>query len=84
MYEWYLGPPHWSDLDFVGRFERLRDDLSKVLIDLGYTLNSAILNDTGPQNVSPKRLGDPIWTAPLRDQILRLEAPTIRRWYNRS
>lgn len=82
MYEWYIGPPHWSAVDFVGRCERLREDLGTVLRTLGYEFDQQTLDSTPRAHVSSKQCGEPHWSAELKYQMEQLEAPAIRRFYS--
>lgn len=84
MYEWYLGPPGQNRFDFVGKTESLRDDLSKVLQQLGYEFDHTEIEKSRPVLVSGKRLGDPVWEPGLKARVLALESPSIRRFYGNA
>ena len=81
MYEWYIGPPRFSLVDFVGRYESLAEDLVRVLSILGHTFDAEAIRRHPRENVSVKRRGDPVWDPELKRQILKAEAPAIRRFY---
>ena len=81
MYEWYVGPPGFQTVDFVGRYENLADDLVRVLERIGCEFDEAALRGHPPTNVSDKKGGEPVWEPELRERILALEAPAVRRFY---
>ena len=81
LYEWYIGPPGLECVDLVCRYEDLADDLVRVLRRLGYDFDEAALRRQAPANVSRKLAGKPVWDPGLRQRVLELEAPAIRRFY---
>lgn len=66
-------------VDFVGRQERLRDDLVEVLERLGCTFDPLAIRATERVNRSeaPAR---PVWDESVRARALRLEAAAIERF----
>lgn len=84
MYEWYIGPVGFEHVQFIGRHERLADDLAQVLATLGYTPDLEMLRQFRPVNVSAKALGEPVWNPELKRRMLELEAPAIERYYPAS
>ena len=56
--------------------------MTDVLEMLGYDVDRQILQEFPVQNASAKRHGDPAWDEELKDQVLALEAPAIRRFYS--
>jgi hypothetical protein len=81
MYEWYIGPPGFETVDFIGRYENLIDDLVQVLKMLSCEFDESVLRQHPPANISLGAAGEPIWDPELRERILALEAPTLRRFY---
>ncbi|MEW6210063.1 MAG: hypothetical protein AB1631_16975 [Acidobacteriota bacterium] len=81
MYEWYLGPPGYEFAHFIGRHERLIDDLIHVLRLLSEEFDETALRGHPPANVSLKHFGEPVWDEKLKEQVLALEAPAINRFY---
>ena len=81
MYEWYIGPPGYEVVDFVGRHENLSCDLSRVLRKLSYEFDEDALRRHERVNVSAKQCGDPVWEEDLKQRVLALEGPAISRFY---
>jgi hypothetical protein len=81
MYEWYIGPPGFPYVDFVGRHENLVDDLVWVFRRLCCDFNEESLRGHARVNVSQKLCGEPIWDEDLKQKVLALESPAIRRFY---
>jgi hypothetical protein len=51
MFEDYVGPPD-DEIDFVGRFESLADDLVRALRLAGEVFDERAIRETPPVNVS--------------------------------
>jgi hypothetical protein len=81
LYEWYIGPPGIERVDWVGRQEALVDGVIGVLRGLSYEFDEATLRAHPWVNVSEKGAGDPVWDPTLKESIIALEAPAIRRFY---
>ena len=77
MYEWYVGPPGYPRIEFVGRMESLAADLHLILRFLGWngTLPDITAVNAGEQ---PR----PEWDAGLRAKVEAAEVVGIRRWYS--
>ena len=82
MYEWYIGPPGFELVDFVGRYEHLADDLVRVLRLAAEEFDEEALRRQPPANVSITRYGAPAWEDEQKARILALEAPTINRFWS--
>ncbi|MBI3649420.1 MAG: sulfotransferase family 2 domain-containing protein [Acidobacteria bacterium] len=82
MYEWYIGPQGAEFVNFIGYFERLVEDLVRVLKLLCIDFDETLLRNQPSANVSGKPYGEPVWDEELKAQILALEVPAIRRFYN--
>lgn len=65
---------------FVGRFERLADDLSAALEELGVAHDAAALKATPHVNVSRSLLGRPEWDPALRRRVEEAEREAIERF----
>lgn len=75
MFEWYAGPPGAPQVDFVGRAEHAREDLSTILKWLGW---SGELADVPKAN---EGTGDrPSWSVAQRGEI-EIREFAIDRWY---
>jgi hypothetical protein len=81
MYEWFIGPPGYDFVQFVGRQESLAEDLIAVLTTLGYEVDPGAIRGIARANESQKRRGEPVWDPGLRRKVLELEASAIRRFY---
>ena len=57
MYEWYIGPPHWNAVDFVGRSEQLR---------AGWVTN--LIRDDR-RDLTSKCQFETVWRAPLERRV---------------
>jgi hypothetical protein len=84
MYEWFLGPPpqaYGRNLPAVeiGRTETIREDLQRVLKDLGVASVDLSKISLPRQNVSSGP--QPEWHASVRDRAWRLERAAIARFY---
>lgn len=80
MYEWYIGPPGLSHMDYVGRFEHLHEHLHAMLKIFGVNVSVEKLKEVEPVNVS-RPSEKPEWEPDLLKKVLELEAPTIDRFY---
>ena len=75
LYEHYLGPP--GEIDFVGRYENLREDLIHALSEAGdYHLDA--VRQLDPVNAS-RRLAD--LTPELSERVLEAERGVTQRFY---
>jgi len=80
MYEWYIGPPGRSHVDFVGRTETLCEDLTTVLAKCGHQVDQTWIESLPRVN---EAAGIPTeWPAELIAETLYVEGPTIRRFYS--
>jgi hypothetical protein len=75
MYGWYAEGSH-----FVGRCERMTDDLVQALRGAGEEVDATAIAQVGRVNESEKRLGDPVWDPAVLEQVVEVEAEGIRRW----
>ncbi|HRV93786.1 MAG TPA: sulfotransferase family 2 domain-containing protein [Anaerolineae bacterium] len=77
MYGWYT----WSGVNFVGKQERLVEDLLTVLRQLNVTFDEDRIRNYRPVNVSSQKNSNKIvWDESLHNEILRLESAAIRRY----
>jgi hypothetical protein len=84
MYEWYVGPVGYEHVQFVGRHERLAEDLVRVLKLLGHDFDPCVVRQQPRVNVSERKCGEPVWHPELRRRVLELERPAIRRFYGQE
>jgi hypothetical protein len=75
MYEWYA-----DGSDFVGRCERMTDDLVQALVAAGERVDPAAVAAVGRVNESEKRLVEPVWDPAVLERVVEVEAEGIRRW----
>ena len=79
MFEDYVGPPG-REIDFIGRFESLADDLVRALKTTGASFDERALRATPPINVShiSPQLAD--WTPQLAAKVRLSEQRAIGRF----
>jgi hypothetical protein len=75
MYGWYAEGSH-----FVGRCERMTEDLVQALLGAGERVDPSAIASVGRVNESEKRLGDPVWDPAVLERVVAAEADGIRRW----
>lgn len=75
LYEIFLGRP--GDIEFVGRYENLQDDLVRALQQAGQPFDAEAIGSTPPTNVSAELPATP----DVMDRILEAERPLIERFY---
>ena len=75
MYGWYAPP---GKIDFVGKTERLVDDLVRVLKKIGADFDEGRVRETSRVNKSPNAVELPVWDEQLRQEIYRLEYPRFQ------
>ncbi|RMD82222.1 MAG: hypothetical protein D6815_09735 [Candidatus Dadabacteria bacterium] len=68
------------EIDFVGRQERLAEDLIEVLARLGVSCDAERIRRWPRVNETPKEIPDPQWDPSLRKQIEELERPALERF----
>lgn len=76
MYRWYDQP----GVAFVGRQERLRDDLVEVLRLLSVEFDEAAIRASKPLHVSPPPPRPIRWPPELLTEVQRLEQPAMARY----
>jgi hypothetical protein len=79
MFEDYAGPPG-REVDFVGRFERLADDLVRALRTAGEEFDEGALRETPPANVSSWPVSEILWPQNLLEAVLVAEEAGLRRF----
>lgn len=67
-------------IDFVGRQERLAEDLIEVLARLGAQADETRIRERGPVNASDRDVGRPRWDEALRREVEKIEAAAITRF----
>lgn len=77
--EWYCGPPD-DEIDFVGRFEHLVDDLVSALSIAGERFDEARLRKTRPVNVGDYKSVSTRCSDELRARLLVTEAKGLTRF----
>jgi hypothetical protein len=75
LYGWYAAP----EIDFVGKQERLTDDLAEVLRRLGRAFDADRLRAQPPVNVSD-RSHAPVWDPALRHEVASAESAALERF----
>jgi len=71
---------HDTEIDFIGRFEHLADDLVRALQLCGTRFDEAKLRATRPRNVSNKHSYPVVFTQELKDRIVHAERPMMARF----
>ena len=79
MYEAYVGA-QGHEIDFVGRFESLADDLVRALRASGSTFDERAIRDTPPVNVSTTAAALADWSEDLADRVRHSERAAIARF----
>jgi len=69
MYGWYVRP----GVDFVGKTERLREDLLEVFSRMNLGIDAARIASIPQTNESPAHIPRPEWDPAVRKETLRLE-----------
>lgn len=76
LFEMYVGPEGAPFVDFIGRLENIKEDMEVVLSRLGNPME--LDNVTGKINAIDK---DVSWDDYLLERVLKIERPTIERFY---
>jgi hypothetical protein len=79
MFADYVGPPERS-IEFVGRFERLADDLVHALTEAGEPFDERRLRETPPVNRSRWPGGASAWNADLVEGVRKSEEAAFERF----
>jgi hypothetical protein len=80
LYRGYVGPPE-APIDFVGRFERLADDLVLALRTAGQDFDEEALRSFPPVNVSAPM---PACSQEVRERLMVAEREAYERFYPSS
>lgn len=75
MYGWYA-----DGTDYVGRVERLAEDLQQALEQCGTRVDLDALRRVPTENVSEPRCGAPTWDPALLRRVVETEADAIERY----
>jgi hypothetical protein len=78
MFEDYVGSPD-RPIEFIGRFERLADDLVAALRQAGIRFDEAKLRSTPPLNVT-ERPGSDMWSRDLQEMVAISEREALVRF----
>jgi len=79
LFEDYVGPPG-NEIEFIGRYERLQDDLIVALRLAGERVDEATIRSCPPQNISPRFLFPAEYSRELEDAVRQSEARAIARF----
>lgn len=77
--EAFVGPPA-DEIDFVGRYEKLADDLVRALELAGESFDEAAIRTLPPVNVSRKDQFPATYTPALERALREVEAATLERF----
>jgi hypothetical protein len=80
LFERFTGPPA-APASFVGRYERLVDDLVTALEDAGQEFNEDALRAFPPRNVGDERYLNVRYSKDAVRRLARAEGAAIQRWY---
>ena len=76
MFEWFVGPPGYPRVEFVGRMESIESDLSVIL--KWFDWSGTLAQITAVNEAQQPR---PEWDENLRRKVEASEVVGIRRWY---
>lgn len=76
MYGWYTLP----GVNFVGKQERLVDDLVLVLKELNVRFDEERMRSYRPINVTRKKADQIVWDQVVLEEVLQLEAAALKRY----
>ncbi|MFW5760160.1 MAG: sulfotransferase family 2 domain-containing protein [Cyclobacteriaceae bacterium] len=77
FYGWYTLPFH---INFIGKQENMKEDLIKVLTDLGEKFDKDKIYKVGKENQSKQQVQIPKWDENLKEEILKLEYAAFKRY----
>jgi hypothetical protein len=80
LFERFTGPPD-APVSFVGRYERLVDDLAGALTRAGQPFDEQALRAFPPRNVGEERYLSVRYRKDLVRRLARAERAAIDRWY---
>src|SRR5262245_12966531 len=80
MFEDYVGRSREQEIDFVGRFESLADDLIRALRMAGTSFDPEAIRSTPPVNASTVSRDLSRWTQELAGRVQRSERRAILRF----
>ena len=80
LFEQFVGPPD-AEVTFVGRHERLVDDVCLALRLAGEPFHEPTLRDFPRVNVSDYRPGQALYPRALAERLAEVESRAIRRFY---
>lgn len=72
MYGWYA-----EGCDYIGRVENLASDLRTALENAGTPIEEEVLANVPATNVSPSRIGTPVWEPALLARVIDAERAAI-------
>ena len=78
-FEDYVGPVT-KTIEFIGRYERLADDLVLALRQAGEPFDEALLRRTPPANVSTWPVRELVWSPDLVAEVMHVEAGAVQRF----
>jgi len=77
----FVGPAG-DEIDFVGRFESLTDDLICALELAGEQFDADVIRETPPVNQSSYNVHPAVYTDELTQRVLEVEAEVVERFYS--
>jgi hypothetical protein len=80
LFERFTGPPD-APASFIGRYERLVDDLVAALESAGQEFNEDALRAFPPRNVGDERYLNVRYRKDAVRRLAKAERPAIERWY---
>lgn len=81
----YIGPESDPRVDVVGRCEELPESLIRCLEELDVPIDDQqwhAISNCKPANVSRCTLGNPVWPASLKRDVVHHERDAIELWYS--
>ena len=80
MFNDYVGRPSVDEVDFIGRYESLTEDLIRALAATGVPFDGRAIRATPPVNVSTVSHELTRWPPELAERVRRSEQDAIRRF----
>ena len=71
-----------DEIEFVGRFESLTDDLIRALKLAGEQFDADVIRETPPVNQSSYEQHPAVYTDGLAQRVLEVEAEVVQRFYS--
>lgn len=78
----FVGKP--GEIDYVGRYESLEDDLIRALTAAGHPLDRCVMEHAAPANRSNKKHREVLYEPQQLERLCEVESEAIQRFYPES